>query len=120
MIKALVALSSISIGGTAVGAVVYMQTHPLAFTGTPETPAPVVDEDPPIRAPALPIRLAVRHEGTQVRELAAVPTVVIRPVGVTVAASMPATRPCSEWWSLGPKAVALGTEPSHNVRALCR
>lgn len=116
MLKALIAVSSFSLGSAAVGAVVYMQSTPLAFTQVPET-APSDDPlDVPVRPPELPLRLEVRFRGIQVAEPAATQmgTALVARRGV----SRP-VRPCSAWWPLGPKAVAVGTEDSRNVRALC-
>ncbi len=112
MFKALVAVSSFSLGGAAVGTILYMQANPLAFTETAGLPADELEVA--IVAPELPLRLAVRHDGTQVPEVR-----VLRSRPVTHRLAVPASRPCSNWWSLGPKAVAIGTEASHNVRALC-
>lgn len=112
MFKALVTVSSLSLGGAAVGAILYMQSNPLAFAEP--TGLPSADDEVAIRAPELPLRLGVRHEGVQIPQVAAVR---VRPLAPRLLVL--AVRPCSQWWSLGPKAVALGPEPSHNVRALC-
>jgi hypothetical protein len=113
MLKALVTLSSFALGGTAVAAIIYMQTNPLAFAEPPADES--ADAIPLIRASELPQRLAVSYEGTQVPQVRARTRLRQRVVSDFIAA-----RPCSEWWSLGPKAVAIGVEPSHNVRSLCQ
>jgi hypothetical protein len=114
MLRALVTLSSFALGGTAVAAVLYMQNTPLAFAEPPGSADEWADSAVELRVPELPQRLAVRHDGTQVPERRARAALRRRAVADVIAA-----RPCSDWRSLGPKAVAIGAEPSHNVRLLC-
>jgi hypothetical protein len=115
MVKALVFGVSMAAGGVALGAVLYIQANPRAFTSSQLAH----DEmETVISAPIDPLLGVVVHTAEAERSRGTKPS---RRLGrAPVARANPiSAKPCSSWRDLGPKAVAGGEDPTRRVRLLC-
>jgi hypothetical protein len=115
MIKPLIFAVSMTAGSAALGATLYMQENPRAFTtpylsDTPTEVAAPLRTSPPVAAwvkdvPAEPARAHKRPAR--------------RAYGRPVLRTAIAIRPCSEWRDLGPASMNTGNNAIHWVRQLC-
>lgn len=113
MIKPWIATLSLLAGAATVGVALYVQVNPRAFTTATEPAedtARVTTLDEVQVLGELPVA-SIEIEPVHIQAMP--PSVATEPVGPPLA-----TRPCSDWWELGPKATSAGQGARH-VRRLC-